>query len=55
MGQLAYARYLTSPLIPDVPEDDGRILLSSLCLSPLMGSRREYRADFYDNQIRYTK
>ena len=53
MSQLAYAQYPTSPLIPDVSENDCRIPLSFLCLSPLMCSRREDRADFYDNQIKY--
>ena len=53
MTQLAYAQYPTSPLIPDVSENDCRIPLSFLCLSPLMCSRREDRADFYDNQIKY--
>ena len=53
MNQLAYAQYPTSPLIPDVSENDCRIPLSFLCLSPLMCSRREDRADFYDNQIKY--
>ena len=51
-----------SSLMPDIwrlrwflmcPEDDCRIPLSFLCLSPLMCSRREDRADFYDNQIKY--
>ena len=53
MSQLAYAQYPTSPLIPDVSENDCRMPLSFLCLSPLMCSRREDRADFYDNQIKY--
>ena len=53
MSQLAYAQYPTAPLIPDVSENDCRIPLSFLCLSPLMCSRREDRADFYDNQIKY--